>query len=86
MLASLLGAILVKLNVLIVLSLISVGIGKLLLLVLALKTKIFSGGDHSHQHQQPVVYEKVYIPRHHYIPDHKEYASELHQEPPYTYS
>ncbi len=58
MLATLLGAILVKLNVLIVLSVISVGIGKLLLLVLSLKSQIFTHKPH----QQPIVYEKIYYP------------------------
>lgn len=63
LLATLLGAILVKLNVLIVLSLISVGIGKLLLFVFALKLPLFAHKTH----QQPqIVYEKVYYPHHHH--------------------
>lgn len=67
MLAALLGAILVKLNVLIVLSLISVGIGKLLVLILTLKSHLFAGKT-----QQPVVYEKVYYP-------HREYVNQMPQ-------
>lgn len=58
MLATLLGAILVKLGVLIVLSVISIAIGKLLLIVLTFKTHLFG-----HKIQaQPIIYEKVYYP------------------------
>lgn len=69
MLATLLGAILVKLNVLIVLSMISVGIGKLLVLILTLKSHLFAHKTP----QQPVVYEKVYYPH------HREYSNPVPQ-------
>ncbi|XP_065215786.1 uncharacterized protein LOC135842318 [Planococcus citri] len=61
MLATLLGAILVKLNVLIVLSLISVGIGKILVLLLTLKSHLFA---HQKTQQPSIVYEKIYYPHH----------------------
>lgn len=58
MLATLMGAILVKLGVLIVLSVISIAIGKLILIVLTLKSHL-SGHK---VHPQPIIYEKIYYP------------------------
>ena len=69
MLATLMGAILVKLNVLIVLSLISVGIGKILVLLFSLRSQLFT-----HLAHHPIVLEKI----HH--PHHKDHVHQLHHE------
>lgn len=79
MLATLLGAILVKLNVLIVLSLISIGIGKILLIILTVKSHIF---EHKVQ-RQPVFHENTYYPRRGYISEHSEY---IQDDTPYNLS
>lgn len=89
MLATLLGAILVKLGVLIVLSVISIAIGKIILIVITLKSHLFG-----HKFQaQPIVFEKVYYPHGHgnihrdwqpqtgqnYIDEHSPYEHTVYQ-------